>query len=362
MWETLLLREMKENEFESSDEKRIDREAAEWASRKMGGFSPREQDEFFDWLAADPLHGEWYERHRKTWQRMDLLAEWLPEHSDKPSQDLLRHHYPRFHWGWLSAAAALIALSLILLYSLTGPDGADYMATNLVAYAYESHELPDGSVVELNHGAVIKINYSKEFRSVELISSEAHFTVAKDPSRPFIARVRGVDIRAVGTAFNVRLTDQSVQVIVTEGRVEVAAATVEDIYENTPIPQDRPTFTRELFVGQMTEVPIPGHLSKVEKVADAQVKEVSMIEMDHYLAWKPQMFKFDSTLLSEVVEEFNRRNKTHIVIADANLGGLPIVASFRSANVEHFLELLQLSMDLEIERDGKERIVLHSSQ
>ena len=352
---------MKNNEFESNGIKRIDREAAEWVSRKMGGFSPREQDAFFDWLAADPRHGEWYERHRRTWNDLDLLAQWMPEYSDKPSQDLLKHQYPRFHWGWLSAAAAVIALSFILLYTLAGPDATDFMPTNLVADTYESHDLPDGSVVELNQGAALKIQYSKAFRRVELVSSEAHFTVAKDPDRPFIVRVRGVDIRAVGTAFNVRLTEKSVQVIVTEGRVEVATPTVEKIYENTSIPQNRPTFTRELFVGQMTEVPIPDNLSKVEKVADAQVKEVSMIEMNHYLAWKPQMFEFDSTPLSEVVEEFNRRNQTHLVIEDPELSGMPVVASFRSANVEHFLELLQLSMDLEIEREGEQTIVLRAS-
>ena len=73
----------------------------------------------------------------------------------------------------------------------------------------------------------LKVNYTKALRRVELVSSEAHFNVAKDADRPFIARVRGIDIRAVSTAFNVRLTDQSVQVIVTEGKVQVTALPTE---------------------------------------------------------------------------------------------------------------------------------------
>ena len=352
---------MNNNEFESSDVKRIDREAAEWVSRKMGGFSPRDQDAFFDWLAADPRHGEWYERHRTTWKNLDLLAEWLPEHSDKPSQDLLKHHYPQFHWGWLSAIAAIIVLCLVLLHSLTGPDETGYLPTNLVAETYESHELPDGSVVELNQGAALKIQYSEAFRRVELVSNEAHFTVSKDPNRPFTVRVRGIDIRAVGTAFNVRLTDHSVQVIVTEGRVEVATHVDEGMYEQAVLSADRQKFTRDLFVGQMTEVPIPTRSSTVDGVTEAIVKDVSMVEINQYLAWKPQMFEFDSTPLSEVVEEFNRRNQTHLVIEDPELSGKPVVASFRSANVEHFLELLQLSMDVEIERKGEQTIILRES-
>jgi transmembrane sensor len=158
----------------------------------------------------------------------------------------------------------------------------------------------------------------------------------------------------------VRLTDQFVQVIVTEGRVEVAPLQRDTALEESAS-SSVPSFRHELVVGQMTELPLSSDLFLDEPVINPMVKEVSLSEMNQFLAWKPQMFEFDSTPLSEVIEELNRRNKTHIVIADANLRGMPIVASFRSADVEHFLELLQLSMDLEIKRDGKERIVLHSS-
>ena len=90
---------MKNNEFESSNVKRIDREAAEWVAKKIGGFTAKDQDVFFDWLAADPRHGEWYENHQKTWKELDLLAQWLPEHSDRPNQDLLKYHIPAVFLG-----------------------------------------------------------------------------------------------------------------------------------------------------------------------------------------------------------------------------------------------------------------------
>ena len=352
---------MKSNEPESSDVRRIDREAAEWVAKKIGGFTAKHQDAFFDWLAADPRHGEWYEKHQKTWKELDLLAQWLPEHSDKPNQDLLKYHFPRSFWGWMSGIAAALILGFVVFASMTGPGASEYEATNLVANAYESFELPDGSVVELNRGAALKVNYTKALRRVELVSSEAHFNVAKDPDRPFIVRVRGIDIRAVGTAFNVRLTDQTVQVIVTEGKVEVTALPTEKLF-NEAMTYDESLYKQELVVGQMTEVPLNREMPLVEEIVQPEVKDVSLGEMNQWLAWKPQMFEFDSTPLSEVIEEFNSRNQTHLVIGDPGLGRLPIVASFRSANVEHFVELLEMSVGLEVEREGDERIILRSSQ
>ena len=351
---------MKNNEFESTDVKRIDREAADWVAKKIGGFTAKDQDAFFDWLAADPRHGEWYEKHQKTWKELDMLAQWLPEHSEKPNQDLLKHRYPRYFWGGMSGIAAALILGFVVFTSLTAPGKSEFVATNLVANAYESHELPDGSVVELNQGAALKVNYTKALRRVELVSSEAHFSVTKDPNRPFIVRVRGFDIRAVGTAFNVRLTDHSVQVIVTEGKVQVTELPIENVVEDE-MSYDESLFKQELVVGQMTEVPFTRREPSLQEVLQTEVKDVSLGEMNQLLSWKPQMFEFDSTPLSEVIEEFNSRNQTHLVIGDADLARLPIVASFRSANVEHFVELLQLSMDLKIQREGEDTIILHSS-
>ena len=125
---------------------------------------------------------------------------------------------------------------------------------------------------------------------------------------------------------------------------------------------DESLYKQELVVGQMTEVPFARKEPLVQEILQAEVKDVSLDEMNQLLAWKPQMFEFDSTPLSEVIEEFNSRNQTHLVIGDAELARLPIVASFRSANVEHFVELLQMSMDLEVEREGDAKIILRSSQ
>jgi transmembrane sensor len=84
----------------------------------------------------------------------------------------------------------------------------------------ESHALPDGSLVELKEGSRIAVDFSAEQRQVRLVG-EAHFQVARDAARPFVVNAQGVMVRAVGTAFSVRVDSDEVQVLVTHGSVHV---------------------------------------------------------------------------------------------------------------------------------------------
>ena len=85
--------------------------------------------------------------------------------------------------------------------------------------------LVDGSVIQLNTDSHIQVNYEKNQRSIVLMAGEAHFEVAKDPSRPFVVKAGDGMVRAVGTAFTVRINPEALKVIVTEGKVALAAAT-----------------------------------------------------------------------------------------------------------------------------------------
>ena len=68
------------------------------------------------------------------------------------------------------------------------------------AVGYESRALDDGTVVELNGGAEIEVQFTAAERRLRLVRGEAHFQVAKNPLRPFVVEAGGVAVRAVGTA------------------------------------------------------------------------------------------------------------------------------------------------------------------
>ncbi len=325
------------------DLRRIDLEAAEWLIKHDRGFTPTEQDHYFQWLAADPRHGEWFARHRETWRELNTLAQWRPEHSPEPNPDLLAPTHPGRdwrRWAWSGALAAAASLALLLFLGApswtTGPVETEAAPA---APAYERRVLADGSVIELNRGAQVAVAFTAAERRVYLRRGEALFTVARNPARPFIVDAAGVKVRAVGTAFNVRLADKAVEVLVTEGRVQVRPP--------AHLPGPAAADGALLQAGQRAVI------ARGEAAPAApQVDSLQAEEMARLLAWLPKLFDFDSVPLCDVAIAFNRCNRVKLVIADSSLNLMPIVASFRSDNVEGFVRLLEATTEVRADRAG----------
>jgi transmembrane sensor len=342
----------------------VESAAAEWLVRHDRGLTPAQQDEFLSWLTASPAHRESFERHRAMWGDFNALAQWRPAHSAVPNPDLLARHRRPSAWRWaapaLLAAAAAVALLLVWAPATRAPD-----QTTLAfeATAYRQETLSDGSIVDLNRGAHVVVQFSAAERRVLLAQGEAQFAVAKNPARPFVVRAGGVDVRAVGTAFNVKLSGPNLEVLVTEGIVQLSqqtAAGPAGIAANgdsaASSPSTAPVVLAALTAGQRTVIPFAPVL------APPLVVPVSVPEIAQLLDWQPRLLDFDYTPLVEVIEAFNRRNSQRLVIGDPDLRALPIVASIRSDNVEGFVRLLEGTMGVKADRSSSGEIVLRRAR
>jgi transmembrane sensor len=215
------------------------------------------------------------------------------------------------------------------------------------AASYRQETLPDGSVIDLKGGAHAVVQFTAAERRVLLVQGEAHFKVAKNPARPFVVRAGGVDMRAVGTAFNVRLAGPRIELLVTEGTVQVARPPAATAGTAAPAPQ----LLASLTAGHRTAIAVE------PEAARPVVQSASPDEMAQLLEWKPHMLDFDSTPLAEVVAIFNRHNRVQLAIADETLRTLPIVASIRSDNVDGFVRLLEATSGVRAEHRGSEIIL-----
>lgn len=343
---------MNEPHDPSAEPRHIDLAAAAWLIKRDRGLTAAEQDEFLQWLAADARHGEWFARHQQTWKDLNALAQWQPEHSADPNPDLLaRPARSRRAWrlpAGVALAAAALALAWLGLASrepAPTPETAAAARKLSPALGYESRVLDDGSIVELKRGAIVVADFTPAERGIRLVAGEAHFKVTKDARRPFVVRAGTVNVRAVGTAFGVCLNAASVEVLVTEGRVQVTP----------PVAAPAVSAAAELGAGERTVVSLAG------EAAPPQVVAVSGEEIARRLSWQPQLFDFNATPLREVVAAFNRHNHVELVIGDPALANVPIVASFRSDNVDGFVRLLELSAGVRAER-GERSIVLRRAR
>lgn len=203
--------------------------------------------------------------------------------------------------------------------------------------------LPDGSIVTLNKGAEISVAFSPEHRRVFLKQGEAHFQVAKNPSRPFLVQANGVEVRAVGTAFSVQRDTTVVAVLVNEGTVAVGklaessgkdpATTDANTNATLPSALNAVTAGNRVVVGTSTSAPVP------------EVERVDADEMVERLAWLNPRVEFSGTPLAEAVaiinRESGRKSGVQVVIGDPELGRVRVSGIFRTDNLDAFVRMLE---------------------
>jgi transmembrane sensor len=337
----------------------VESAAAEWLVRHDRGLTPRQQDDFLQWLAASPAHRESFDRHRRMWGDFNALAQWRPEHSSVPNPDLLARPRRARVWRWWAPVALAAAAGIALAMWWSPVQRLPSTETlSLTAASYRQETLPDGSVLDLNRGAHVVVQFSPSERRVLLAEGEAQFTVAKNPARPFIVRAGGVDVRAVGTAFNVKLAGPQLEVLVTEGTVRVSQSAPHlGSGAKAKAPAGAPPEVLALVsAGERTVVGL------AEVIARPVVVPVSKAEVGQLLDWQPRLLDFNSEPLANVVAVFNRRGSARLVIGDEALRTLPIIASIRSDNVDGFVRLLEATMGVRAERQPDGEIVLRRGQ
>lgn len=230
--------------------KRIGREAAGWLMILKGDcrISLWLACQFLRWLLSSHLH---FREFIKLWREDDRLIRAIlaraaieRDRSDVTQEGgwwraLLKsaHSWHRYHvagWG-VSAALVLSTAYIVTFQSGVGTSNGDgnghgngaiatVVSNGTIARAADEPKtirLEDGSVVTLDAGTSLQIEFTSKRRDLRLLSGRATFDVAKDPKRPFAVRTHLATALAVGTVFVVLIDDEGVEVEVYEGIVSV---------------------------------------------------------------------------------------------------------------------------------------------
>lgn len=329
----------------------IDDEAARWFARSQRGLKPSEQDQFLEWLADDPRHAERFQLHRHNWRRLDRLAEWKPEFAETPNPDLLARRLPANRMAWLTAPLALAAVFLIALtvfrfYPSTAETQRIELPGSLTAAEVSRTRMPDGSIIKVRDTSTAIALFTAQNRIVELGSGEAFFDIVRDTSRPFVVSTRNLRVVAVGTAFNVRITGNAVEVAVSEGSVRI-----EDGEGNPYVLHRHDQQPSQVLVAvqQIARVPVEGNRR------EGTVTPLSEMQLRQQMSWQHGLLKLDGEPLSKIVDEFNRLNETQMVVTDQRIEMLEIGGTFRSDNVKGFVALLEMAFGVSAEHSEQRK-------
>jgi transmembrane sensor len=295
------------------------KEASRWLLRLQSeGISPEDVAAFKAWYRADPGHAAAFDRLTNVVGRLrqlkgGLYAEPAPA----------RIAFSRSRRSMLAAAtgAALAASFVGIAWLVVAPRPEnENLAFETALGTQRQIKLTDGSQVELNTSTRLEVRMSASRRHVELKNGEALFTVARDTERPFEVEAGGYVMRAVGTAFCVRLDAGAPSLLVIEGVVSAA---------------QEAGASRLVVAGE-----------RLDLSSGIRTSALSTKEIERTLAWRRGMLEFDRAPLSAVVAEVERYTDAHFTFADPALADLPMVTYFRAADLEGFISRLEKSYSL----------------
>lgn len=337
-------------------------EAAVWIARLHGpDRSPRMERECLEWQARSAAHRLAFERCTDVWEEVAgvRLADAYASSSSRASTDT--------SWtgrvgdaGSVKRSRGLFAMAFALLIAALGL--SVHFWGNSDVYATKVGEqqlvvLDDGTRMTLNTDTRVRVELSRQLRSVNVLAGEALFEVAKDLRRPFIVRVAQSEVVAVGTVFDVQLgdsgahTSDALVVTLLEGQVTVRAFSSE---AGSGIAPAKPVLMQ---AGERMRLAKEGGRS----MAPATQK-IDRPRMDQVVAWRRNEAVFDDVSLRDAVAEMNRYNRTPIVlVGDASLAQLRVSGLYRTGDNASFAQAVALLHGLVVREQGG-RLELASPQ
>lgn len=293
----------------------------------LGEAGTEEQAEVNRWLEADPANMAYYRQLEKIW----LASRELAEVSTVDENKAWKKFQQRIHTNgttetttppspapvrgirqWMKIAAAivlLVGLGWIGINLFSGDKTTQQLVAAIDKIVVDT--LPDGSVVTINKQS--EISYPSAFkgksRSVSL-KGEAFFDVTPNKSKPFVITVDDVEIKVVGTSFNIKNHDGITEVIVETGIVLVT----------------RNGATTELRAGEKITLDVKRSIAK-EPVGE---------QLNNY--YRPRYFNCDNTPLWKLMEAMNQAYDTTVVIVNPELNDLRLTAPYNNQPVEGIIK------------------------
>ncbi|MCK9304991.1 MAG: FecR domain-containing protein [Bacteroidales bacterium] len=157
-------------------------------------------------------------------------------------------------------------------------------------------QLSDGSLIHLNAESEVRfpVKFVRNSREVS-VKGEAYFVVAKDAARPFTAKTTKMNVRVLGTQFNITAYEgeNSVRATLVEGSLEVSSL----ITKNTLV----------IMPGQQASIGEPGEL------------EIKNVDTKLYTDWIDGKFIFVNERLEDIIIKLRRWYNIEVEYADESV-------------------------------------------
>jgi ferric-dicitrate binding protein FerR (iron transport regulator) len=319
----------------------------------QGEATPEEKQQAEAWLKKSPANQRLYETYKgllvltesrnvkfdsdKAWSKLQARmhsGEGSPAPSEKKSLRQLLPYYA------VAGIAAILLIAFGIFSSLQKAPEMKQIST--LSGISAPVGLPDGTTAILNRNTLIKYPgvFSGDTREISIFG-EAFFEVSPDRDKPFLIHTSGVDIKVVGTSFNVdaRPGSDVVRVTVNTGKVVVyPSGTDPMLAEKTGV---------LLSAGEMaTYSPESGKILR------------GVNDDLNVLSWKTGILTFRESRLDEVLKALENKYQTRFVVSNRELLNQRLTARFENESLQTVMETLSLIFGFQYEIKGA-LVILH---
>jgi transmembrane sensor len=318
--------------MESREE--IENMAAEFLRRRrFGNWGEAERAELESWLRESEARHVAFLRLEAVLARIERLAALRTSKSKRGT----RMAPLRFMMPFLASAVSLALVAMFgIPYAtrLMQPPDRTY-STDVGGHALI--KFTDRTQIELNTDTLVRYRMTTAERIVWLEKGEAWFRVAHDASRPFNVIVGNHRVTDLGTEFSIRRGSEGMELTLLKGRAALSGE------------------------GAQIAMLKPGDDAVVTPVSMAVARKTPQ-QLADALAWRRGMLVFRNARLADAVREFNRYNRTKLVIADPSVADLKFSVEIQNDNFEDFLQLAQTVLKLRVDREGNDVFLFRGAE
>ena len=317
-------------------------------------FKPKE-----DYMQAEDA----YMLHLNRMKEMGVIAD-----SEQENIPVIGRSKKKIKWYWVAASIAGLAVlfgvsRMLLKENAVKPLAREVNEITTRLGSKSKVELPDGSTVWLNAGSKLtyKEDFGKEIREVSL-SGEGFFDVTKMKDKPFIIHTSSIDIKVLGTVFNVMAypEDKRTETSLIRGKVEVTIKSRPNdkiilspneklVVENDKIIEDGRREKKEPAETPMTT----SSLVSVDKLKYSPI-DSTLAEIE----WVKNRLVFRDESFDDLAVQMERWYAVSIEIKDKELEQKRLTGIFDSETIDEALEALKISVPFRYEHNGNS-IIIH---
>lgn len=340
-----------------------------------------ELNEFIDWGKSPENADQLKKLIAKDWDRLskekleeeasgknfEELLHKIQEEEKKVEMEEKVHHSNRIKFGKIVLRiAANIAIPLAVglwAYKFGSGDQKNLVPSmNTISAPIGSKTkvaLSDGSIIWLNSGSTLEYPslFSEKNRTVKL-TGEGYFEVSKNKKWPFIVKTSDIDIKVLGTKFNLKSypNEGTIETMLIEGKV-VISKPGEGKDNNNYVelkPKEKATFIKKkgrIIQGTIKGLPEPvvNHIPKQEPERKEQLLLSEIEDVEPYTAWKDEKLVFKNENFEEVCILMERWYNVKINLHAEELKNYHYTGTLKNENIIDAIKAFQITLSFQYE-------------